>query len=71
MFRLEQIEVMADFLIERVIGGARSDTRPDAPQRGANAHDEDSPSIRLIIATVFAHRSASIASCFRPARVIE
>ena len=67
----QQIEMPAHFFVERRVERTSSQRRLDAHQDGTKGHDEDSPSIRLIIATVRDQRSASIASCFRPERVIE
>ena len=67
----QQFKMPADFFVEGRIHGSPPEHRRDAHDDRAKRHDDDSPSIRLIIATVRDQRSASIASCFRPARVIE
>jgi hypothetical protein len=67
----QQVEMLADLLIKCRVERPSPEQREHAPESRAKRHDEDSPSIRLIIATVFDHKSASMASCFLPARVIE
>ena len=64
----QHLQVRADLFIEGRIERPSRERRLDTLQRRSKSHDEGSPSIRLIIATVRDHRSASSASCFLPAR---
>ena len=65
----EQLQMRADLFVEPLVGATRPGRASQAPQDGA--HHDPSSSRRDIIATVRDHRSASTASCFFPALVIE
>ena len=71
VFSGQHFQVLTDLLIERGIERPLREQRSHPPESRAQRHDEDSPSMRFIMATVLDQRSASIASCFLPARVIE
>ena len=64
----QQIQMPADFFVELVVEVPAAEHSGDSLKDGAH---HDSSSNRDIIATVRDHRSASIDSCFFPARVIE
>src|SRR5678816_1279426 len=65
----QQLQMRTDFFVEPIVSATTPECGGDAVQDGA--HHDLSSSSRDIIATVRDHRSASIDSCFFPARVIE
>ena len=67
----EKVQMRADVIVQiAIVSTAQDECLHSHRQHAKGCHDYSSSS-RFTIATVRAHVSASAASCFRPARVIE